>query len=402
MLYAVKKKDEYFSVKSAEAEADLKTLIQLLTDNWRYDISSQAADDLNMKKWNKVTLVPLATDLKLLKGHLLKKVQTCREAIKAKVATKTHYCDMVESIYCRVLLLNRRRPGELQRVLLSTYEESTNPQSHYEEFDKTLSKSEQILLRKFKRIVIRGKRNRGVPVLLSTDVQEDIDLLLTIRERFIPRDNLYLFARPGYSTTMCGYKVLNKMAKECGAKNPDAISASKLRKHLATLTQVLSMTENDLEQLSTFMGHTSGIHKKSYRLPDDVYQTAKMSKLLLLMEDEVNEEEEEEDSPVEMIDDKLRNKQIDTPANDVSMKEIEKENTPPKLNTQKKKRELIPWTTEQKLKTKEYFNRHIKKKIPPKRDECESLIAQYPHIFGNKNWLKIKVYVQNVYTNKCK
>lgn len=44
------------------------------------------------------------------------------------------------------------------------------------------------------------------------------------------------------------------------------------------------MTENDLEQLSTFMGHTTDVHRKSYRLPNDVYQTAKISKLLMLTE----------------------------------------------------------------------------------------------------------------------
>lgn len=45
------------------------------------------------------------------------------------------------------------------------------------------------------------------------------------------------------------------------------------------------MSDNDIEQLANFMGHTSGIHRKSYRLPDDIFQTAKISKLLILMED---------------------------------------------------------------------------------------------------------------------
>ncbi|KAG5867595.1 hypothetical protein JTB14_026838 [Gonioctena quinquepunctata] len=45
------------------------------------------------------------------------------------------------------------------------------------------------------------------------------------------------------------------------------------------------MNENEIEQLATFMGHTMGVHKNSYRLPDDIYQTDKISKLLILMED---------------------------------------------------------------------------------------------------------------------
>ncbi|KAI4455761.1 hypothetical protein MML48_9g00015774 [Holotrichia oblita] len=42
--------------------------------------------------------------------------------------------------------------------------------------------------------------------------------------------------------------------------------------------------ENDMEELASFMGHTLGIHRSTYRLPDDVYQTAKISKLFILME----------------------------------------------------------------------------------------------------------------------
>lgn len=79
---------------------------------------------------------------------------------------------------------------------------------------------------------------------------------------------------------------MKKYATGCGAKKPNAITATKLRKRSATLTQILNMSESDIEQLATFMGHTVGVYRGSYRIPDDVYQTAKISKLLILMEKE--------------------------------------------------------------------------------------------------------------------
>lgn len=85
-------------------------------------------------------------------------------------------------------------------------------------------------------------------------------------------------------TCLCGYKVLQKHVKLSGAKNPEAISSTKLRKHLATLTQLFNMTENYIEQFSNFMGHTTEVHIRNYRLPDDIFQTANISKLLILME----------------------------------------------------------------------------------------------------------------------
>ncbi|CAH1153968.1 unnamed protein product [Phaedon cochleariae] len=50
------------------------------------------------------------------------------------------------------------------------------------------------------------------------------------------------------------------------------------------MSQVINLSEQDSEQLASFMGHTSDIHKSCYRLPNDVYQMAKVSKLLLLNE----------------------------------------------------------------------------------------------------------------------
>lgn len=186
-------------------------------------------------------------------------------------------------MYCRVLLLNRRRPGELQRITVHDYLESDNNDNNkYEEFDRALTASERILVKKIKRVVIRGKRGRGVLALFNKEVQDDIKLLLSIRHIFLLRHQINF---PGYNNTIYGYKVLEKHAKLSGAKQPRAISSTRLRKHLATLLQTFSMSENDMEQLATFMGHTNEVHKKSYRLPDDVYQTAKISKLLILMED---------------------------------------------------------------------------------------------------------------------
>lgn len=53
------------------------------------------------------------------------------------------------------------------------------------------------------------------------------------------------------------------------------------------------------------MGHTVGVHKGSYRLPDDIYQTAKVSKLLMLMEKGASSQfkgKNIEDIPIEELD----------------------------------------------------------------------------------------------------
>lgn len=420
LVHVLKKSEAFPSIDSANVEADLKTLMQLIQGNWRFDVSSQAANDLNVKKWNKVSIVPLASDLKLLKDCLIEKANAALLKLQQNTRDTIAYIILLETVYCRLLLLNRRRPGELQRLFLKTYLNASlhkNSQG-YQEFSEVISETEKLLMQSFKRIVIRGKRGRGVPVLISKDVQEHLDIILKCRDDISHKANNYLFGNPNSDKPIVGYKVLRKYATLCGAKNPDALTCTRLRKHLATLTQLFNMTENDMEQLASFMGHTLDIHRTSYRLPDDVYQTARISKLLILMEkgeagqfksrslDDINLHLEDDlneqtvGGDVENREDVLA-EESDAIAENNENKSTDEQNVHDKIK-KGQKRVLVPWTENQKKVVLSYFKTHIKTNRSPKRGECDDLISKYPDLLNNKNWLKIKVFIQNQYKNKKK
>nr|CAI5836859.1 unnamed protein product [Callosobruchus analis] len=206
LVHTLKQSEMLPSIQSGDVEAELKTLVQLIEGNWKFDVSSQAATDLNMQKWNKVTLVPLAGDLKLLKDCLLKEATLAVPRLQAISNDKKAYIILLETIYCRLLLLNRRRPGELQRLLLHTYTAAINNDNcqGYEEFSEAISETEKCLMKSFKRIVIKGKRNRGVPVLISKDVSEHLDIVLECRKEVINEANPYLFAKPDSEEPILG------------------------------------------------------------------------------------------------------------------------------------------------------------------------------------------------------
>lgn len=249
----------------------------LISSVWQYEISTIANSDLSQKKWNKPSLVPLAEDLTLLRSYLLDKAEKCRTALTGKSDDIKSFKLLQEICYIQLILLNRRRAGELQRTTVHTY--TTNiSKNNTSEFDNCISECEKILIRSFKRIVIKGKRGHGVSVLFTDEMVKNTELLLKYRNIFVPENNIYLFA----NTTST--KAIYKHVRLAGVKNPAALTSTKLRKHLATISQVINLSEQDLEQLAIFMGHTSDIHKTYYRLPSDVYQMAKVSKLLLLNE----------------------------------------------------------------------------------------------------------------------
>ncbi|KAJ8971979.1 hypothetical protein NQ317_010075 [Molorchus minor] len=156
-------------------------------------------------------------------------------------------------------------------------------------------------------------------------------------------------------------------------KNPKVITCTRLRKHLATLTQLFDMTGTDIEQLAHFMGHTVGVHKGSYRLPNDVYQTAKIAKLLLLMEQgeaaefkglplneiQLDLEEDLMAENVNKVDKEHSDNKLtfDSSVENITSQKA-KENIRPSSNTQniqKKKKILVSWTENQKKIVKNIF-----------------------------------------------
>lgn len=88
------------------------------------------------------------------------------------------YRNLLDGIFCSVMIFNRRRVGELQRMTLLGFLRNYDmiPSS---EFEKALTNSEKILYQSLKRIVIRGKRGRGVPVLFDKNTVESIEYLIS-------------------------------------------------------------------------------------------------------------------------------------------------------------------------------------------------------------------------------
>ncbi|KAF5297805.1 hypothetical protein FQA39_LY11954 [Lamprigera yunnana] len=175
----------------------------------------------------KITVLS-ASDLKILKEYLTTTATKSVSMLLRNKNAKNAYITLLETVYCGVILLNRKRTGELQRLLVSTYEETgmNGPPSH-EQFTDAISPTEKILI---------------------------------LKPKFLNPTNPYLFAKSQSNNSISSYKVLEKLVKLSVVKEPAAITSTRPKKHLATLTKIFNI------------------------LPDDVNQTAKITVLLLLME----------------------------------------------------------------------------------------------------------------------
>lgn len=308
---------------------------------------------------------------------------------------------LTEVIFCSLLLFNRRRVGELQRIPLDIY------LNHYDstwsrEFEKVLTPSEKLLINSLKRIVIKGKRGRGVPVLFDKISVEGLQVLIEKRRIYFEQYNEYLFALPKTKTCISGYHVFRKHAAHAlgDVTKSKCLTSTRLRKHLATICQILKMGTDELEQLAQFMGHTSKTHNEWYRLPSDIYQTAKISKVLLLSQNnDINQYKGCSLQEISITDDIIETSPCDSEGEDTIDISVENHtlSTVDIIGPKKKKRHFNPWSAKEKKATETFFSKHIKEKIPPKKAEIQKLKEMYPDLFRNREWATIKVYVQNKY-----
>ncbi|KAK2832654.1 hypothetical protein Q5P01_016543 [Channa striata] len=199
--------------------------------------------------------------LALKLGHTLKKISDNIQS-RALVAENENYAQLAQVTLAQIVVFNRRRAGEVSKMHLKHFLQRAKTKLH-EDVAMGLSKVEQKLCKYFCRVA----------VLLTPSMVYALLLLTNKRSQCSVSDkNIFLF------------DCLRIHANQCGAKQPEYLKSTQLRKHVATLSQILNLKNNELDQIADFMGDDIRVHRDFYRLPVPTTQLAKISKLHLSME----------------------------------------------------------------------------------------------------------------------
>lgn len=276
--------------------AEAGDFIELCTRLWKWKISTHAISDLRQKKFNKPQLLPLTADIAKLHKFLVNAAQENAACLIASIGvaeadttgeTKADvgaWSALAQIALCQTVIFNRRRGGETERIKLSQFElcAKTVPD---EVILSSLSPIERQLCASTWRLEIPGKRGRKVPVMFTEEMKATIDLLVSSRAAAkIPSSNTFLFARSSAMSCIRSNVCLHKLSRLCKADHPELITTTRLRKHIATVSQILNLKGNELDMLASYLGHNINIHRDYYRLPLDTLEVAKVSRILLAME----------------------------------------------------------------------------------------------------------------------
>jgi len=260
--------------------------LQLCEMKWRERVSTHAHRTLQQGKRNKPVVLPTNADVVKMSSFIHDTGDRELQSLKAARGKQIRapWKKLNEVTLCHLIMFNRRRQGEVSKM---TVEDFTKHNAAVVNRDCVLTDVERHLCKMFKLVEIVGKRGRTVPVLLSTEAMTWLNALVANRiQAGVSQDNAYLFARSCYGGTghIRGSDCLRAYATEAGLENADSIRSTKLRKHVATASQILALKEHQLETLADFMGHDLQVHREYYQLPDTVQRVTQLSRLFLSLE----------------------------------------------------------------------------------------------------------------------
>ncbi|XP_060574196.1 uncharacterized protein LOC132731915 [Ruditapes philippinarum] len=258
--------------------------ISLYKEEFSEVISSLAHHTLSERKYNKKVLLPLTKDLLKYMNYLESTtIESTRLFLDCPCSS--HWNTLAEVTIARIILFNKRRASEGAKMLVSQFVGRPAYGKENEELVSTLQPIEKQLMKTMSLVEVVGKQYKRVPILLSQTMVEAIQALVDKRaEGGVRSCNPYVFAQ-GDSNFKRGSDCIRRTVQACELEFPERITSTKLRKYLATVSQVFNLSESELGELARHMGHELSVHRRFYRLQDDVIELAKVSRLLMSVEE---------------------------------------------------------------------------------------------------------------------
>ncbi|KAL1448131.1 hypothetical protein WDU94_000019 [Cyamophila willieti] len=411
--------------KNQDACRKYDMFTMLVEMEWGIRINSTALATERLHKRQKPKVLPLTEDLINLTKFISKEIEKCKKLLEENKEHKTWF-ELCKLMFARILLFNRKRTGELGKMLVDDMNHVKHGDEINDQTIKCFSKSEKEIALHMNLIEIEGKRGT-VPVLLNSEMIEIMNYLLKFRtEHQISPDNPYFF--PGALDSlkaMRGHTVLRKFTLQAELKEPLAITGTQLRKFMSTSLQLLNLKENEMDWVARHLGHDIFVHRKFYRLQDDAVELAKVAKLLLMIDqgkihqfagqtlDDLTFNDDDDllsDGDGDGDEDgatptKKRNnapKFSVTPTagkNKGKVVAIQSVVTTPTKKVKVKQVQKRPWTDSEKNVIKTTFHRQIKKgvkteglKCLPKKADIEEFIQEHEL---DRTWREVKDFVRN-------
>lgn len=261
-------RSEYIITQEAEKKKNVDDFLTLCTTGFSNVINKTAMETLVARQREKVVELPSSSDILILSEYLDKLIDNYYEKLKIEFSYPA-WRKLSEAVLSRMQVFNRRRSGESERLEISDMKTARAIKEDDEDYNE-LTEDEKKSAQEYVRVVIRGKLNANVPVLLKKRWLKAIKLIVKYRkDAGVSKRNSYVFGIQGRSdeSYLSATKLLHEFSIKCGAVKPKLLRGTTLRKHAATKCAQFGLDDTNTAHFAKFMGHDINIHKNIYQQP---------------------------------------------------------------------------------------------------------------------------------------
>ena len=161
----------------------------------------------------------------------------------------------------------------------------------YEDINSIEDPMERLLAQRLKLTYSKRKRKKCVPTLFTDEVNKGPNILVKNRSVVrVSNDNIYLFPciKRNSKNHIRGWEVVHDIGSKASLKKSNLITSTKIRKHMATVLQLLDMNNAELDWVTEHLGHTQDVHREWYRQEASTIELTKVDKLLMAKDNNVN------------------------------------------------------------------------------------------------------------------
>ncbi|XP_078312171.1 uncharacterized protein LOC111134313 isoform X1 [Crassostrea virginica] len=261
---------------------------EMYAAHWNSRVACVANRTQRLRALNAPNSMPSTEDLVCLKNYVEQEMK-----LKMKVMKPSYeqYVQLAHLLIVRIAVFNKRRISEVDQLSITDFENRILGQDigNNSEIINSLEFSERALLKRMELVEVRGKSTRKlrkVFILLTPDMTAGINHLLSTRiYAGVAPNNRYVFSR-STDLPLDGCLAMRQITTDCpGLSSPDLIRTRLIRKYLATSTQIMDMSGEELKLIADHMGHSVAIHTDIYRLQSSVLERTKVAKALVVLEE---------------------------------------------------------------------------------------------------------------------
>ncbi|XP_041840843.1 uncharacterized protein LOC121639596 [Melanotaenia boesemani] len=414
------------------------------------ELSGEGEDDAPEEKNGEVVsthrqhMSPLLSSLSCLVLYLRRQQHSSFLSLTRSPHSAEAWRLLCHSSLSLLILYNRHRECEVAKLTIQDYRNRLTPQpssSPPSGMEALLSPFERQVLCHLPRAGVLGKRGRIQPLILPPHCESCLDLLLRTSPNVgVDPESPYVFSRPYHSpaTPLRGTDLLRNLARASGAKNPGPLTATRVRRQVTILTQLLLLEEGEggaIKRLEDFLereyhvtqncssivrdpalmgrvgrvvlyGEREGVLFRGLSLQDICLELDVMSGNSADSFSEDSEGEEDKDDVKEKTEVMVKKKGPGRPPRKRRAPIPSPPVSPPIANAHKRrcvppksgKRGVLkrPWSEAERVAVETHLKRNLMELRVPAKADCERCLELCPLLVSNqRDWRAIKFYVHN-------